>query len=160
MKPPRGGGRPAEARPLSSAAADVRPYCSVGSRRREEGGHAAQPSYMFLARTLVLGGVAAGGACGLRVLGGVATGGRGGVPNLANKTSTQKSNPVNTSCLHQRQPTTKVRINTGSKRGHELKAPLSPQSSMILILAAGMSSVGRRSVNACAKFDLCRHNGF
>ncbi|EJK59628.1 hypothetical protein THAOC_20116, partial [Thalassiosira oceanica] len=68
--------------------------------------------------------------------------------------------PVNTSCVRQAEPTPRVRIKHGSKRGQKLKSTLAVRSGMIQIYLAGMSSVGRRSVNALTIFDLCRHNGF
>ena len=78
---------------------------------------------------------------------------------MADKIPTQKSKPVNAYYLHHWKPTTKVRIKHGSKRGQELKAPLSLQSSMILILAAGLDSVGKQ-INACVIFDPVYRNGF
>ena len=68
--------------------------------------------------------------------------------------------PVNTSCVPQAKPTTWVRTKHGSKRCQKLKSTQALRSGMILNYLAGMSSVGRRSVNACVHFDLCRHNGF
>ena len=63
------------------------------------------------------------------------------------KIPTQKSKPVNASYLHHWKPTPKVRMKHGSKRGQKLKFCLGIPSGVILILAAGLDSVGRRPVN-------------
>ena len=65
--------------------------------------------------------------------------------------------PVNTSCVRQAKPTTRVRMKHGSKRGQKLKSTLGMRSGMIQIYLEGMSSVGRRTVNALDDFDCgCR----
>ena len=67
--------------------------------------------------------------------------------------------PVNTSCVRQAKPTPRVRMKHGSKRGQELKYTQALRSGMIQIYLAGMSSVGRRTVNEWTIFDYGRHNG-
>ena len=80
--------------------------------------------------------------------------------DVADKIPTQKSKPVNTSYFHQRKPTTKVRMKDDSKWGQKLKSTLARTSGVILILAAGLDSVGRRPVNARLILDKVYRNGF
>ncbi|EJK51331.1 hypothetical protein THAOC_29504, partial [Thalassiosira oceanica] len=105
-KPPRRGGHPAETRPLSSAAADVHVHIALltagGGKKEATPPNPVTCSYLA---PLVASRRAGPAGCGFWAAwrrAGVAAAKFGGQNN-------DPKIPVNTSCLHQRQPTTKSR---------------------------------------------------